>query len=117
MKVREIVSIIDGEILTGHEAVDLEIFSACGADLMSDVVSGNDYGMLVTGLVNPQVVRTAELMDIKVICFIKGKQVNTDIINLAKEKEIILLKSDKSMFITCGQLYRAGLERGEATNE
>lgn len=117
MKVSEIVNILEAEILTGHEAVDIDIVSAGAADLMSDVVCGKDCSMLLTGLVNVQVIRTAELMDIKAICFIRGKHVNESIMDLAKEKGIILLRTDKPMFIACGQLYNAGLVSGGKLNE
>ena len=74
MKVREIIDILDAEILTGEENLDMEIKSACGADLMSDVMAYvKENVVLLTGLVNPQVIRTAEMMDISVVVFVRGK--------------------------------------------
>ena len=92
LKVREIVDILEAEVLTGNENMDLEIYSGCGADLMSDVMAFvKESVILCTGLVNPQVVRTCEMMDIKVICFVRGKVPGENIISLAKEMGITIL--------------------------
>jgi len=110
MKLREIISILEAEVLAGGENLDLNILSACGADLMSDVMACvKDSVLLLTGLVNPQVVRTAEMMDIKVIVFVRGKNPGQNIIDLAKEKGITVLATKYPMFIACGKLYSSGL--------
>lgn len=110
MKLREIISILEAEVLAGGENLDLNIASACGADLMSDVMAFvKDSVLLLTGLVNPQVVRTAEMMDIKVIVFVRGKNPGQNIIDLAKEKGITVLATKYPMFIACGKLYSSGL--------
>lgn len=110
LKVREIVTILDAEVLTGEENMDLEIYSGCGADLMSDVMAFvKESVILCTGLVNPQVVRTCEMMDIKVICFVRGKLPGENIITLAKEMGITILTTKHPLFITCGKLYSAGI--------
>ena len=110
MKLREIISILEAEVLAGGENLDLNILSACGADLMSDVMAFvKDSVLLLTGLVNPQVVRTAEMMDIKVIVFVRGKNPGQNIIDLAKEKGITVLATKYPMFIACGKLYSSGL--------
>ena len=110
MKVREIMDILDAELVIGGENLDMDIQSGCGADLMSDVMAYvKENVVLLTGLVSPQVVRTAEMMDIKVIIFVRGKTVNSCIVDLAKEKEITILKTKHPMFIACGKLYSAGI--------
>ena len=110
LKVREIVDILEAEVLTGNENMDLEIYSGCGADLMSDVMAFvKESVILCTGLVNPQVVRTCEMMDIKVICFVRGKVPGENIISLAKEMGITILTTKRPLFITCGKLYSAGI--------
>ncbi|MBR2495807.1 MAG: hypothetical protein IKB66_01000, partial [Clostridia bacterium] len=71
MKVKELIEVIDGQLLTGEDKLDLELMSACGSDMMSDVLAFvKDQSVLLTGLVNPQVVRTAEMMDMYCIVFV-----------------------------------------------
>lgn len=110
MKIKEIVKLLDAEILAGEENHEMEICSACGSDLMSDVMAYvKENILLLTGLISPQVVRTAEMMDIKVITFVRGKIPGENIVDLAKEKSIILLATKHPMFIACGKLYSAGI--------
>jgi len=110
MRVSEIIEILEAEVLSGNENMGLEISSACGADLMSDVMAYvKENVLLLTGLISPQVVRTAEMMDIKVIAFVRGKTPNESIIKLAEEKGITVLKSCHPMFIACGKLYSSGI--------
>ena len=114
MKASEIKNILEADILNGEENLDMDVFAACGSDLMSDVMAYvKDNVVLLTGLVNPQVVRTAEMMDIKLIVFIRGKRPEETIIQMAKEKGITIMTTKDPMFIACGKLYSAGLtERG-----
>jgi len=105
--------ILNAQILTGEtekQLSDVELLSACGSDLMSDVLAFVKHqGMLLTGLVNPQVIRTAEMMDICAICFVRGKKPGDDIVQLAKERNLILLTTDFPLYIACGKLYKNGL--------
>ena len=113
MTVVEAVKILDGQFFCGQEKADLEVSSACGADLMSDVMAFvKDKVILLTGLVNPQVIRTAELLDIRCIIFVRGKIPNREMIEMAEESDIILAGSKSPMFISCGKLYEAGLKTG-----
>ncbi len=110
MKVSEIIEILKANVLTGENQLDLEIYSGCGADLMSDVMAFvKESVILCTGLVNPQVIRTAEMMDIKVVCFVRGKVPGEAIVSLAKERGIIILTTQDPLFIACGKLYSAGI--------
>ena len=110
MKLGEIIEIIEGEAITQNADEDLEIQMGCGADLMSDVLAFTHEGtLLMSGLTNPQVVRTAEMADVKAIVFVRGKIPPPETIALAEEKGIPLLASKYTMFETCGRLYQAGL--------
>ena len=110
MKLSEIVELLETEIHTDNYNPDLFVSSACGSDLMSDVMAfAKENAILLTGLVNPQVIRTAEMMDIKVIIFVRGKKPNKCMIELAEEKEIVLLSTKQPMFVSCGKLFGKGI--------
>ena len=115
MTVKEIAGILNAEILCCEDAAsDVQIHSACGSDMMSDVLAYvKDQGMLLTGLINPQVVRTAEMMDMCCVAFVRGKRPDESIIELARGKNIILLATQERMYPACGKLYKAGLEAGK----
>jgi predicted transcriptional regulator len=113
MTVREIVKILDAKVFIGEKDIDLEVQAACGADLMSDVMAFvKDRVVLLTGLVNPQALRTADLLDIRVIVFVRGKKPTDDLLEMAVESGMILLSTKYSMFLACGKLYEAGLRGG-----
>ena len=109
MTIREVVGLLGAEILCGEDRLDTEIHTACGSDMMSDVLAYvKDQSVLLTGLVNPQVVRTAEMMDMICIVFVRGKRPEQSVIDLAEEKGIVLLTTDKRLFVACGILYTHG---------
>ncbi|HCC37299.1 MAG TPA: hypothetical protein DEQ14_06595 [Treponema sp.] len=113
MTVSEAVKILEGQFFSGEDKAGIEVFSACGADLMSDVMAFvKDHVLLLTGLVNPQVIRTAELLDIHAIIFVRGKVPSRDMIDMAAESGIILGGTKLSLFLSCGKLYEAGLKTG-----
>ncbi|MFQ3547985.1 MAG: hypothetical protein SNJ56_06570 [Termitinemataceae bacterium] len=113
MKISDAIQVVDGEFFCGQRLSDLEVHSACGADLMSDVMAFvKEEVLLLTGLVNSQVIRTAELMDIKAILFVRGKRPTLDMIELAESQNIILAGTKLPMFLACGKLYEAGLRSG-----
>ena len=113
MTVAEVVKIVDGQFFCGEERGDTEVSSACGADLMSDVMAFvKERVVLLTGLVNPQVIRTAELLDIESIIFVRGKSPSRDMIEMAEQAKIILAGTKYSMFLSCGKIYEAGLKTG-----
>lgn len=110
MKLSEIVKILNAQVLVEADGLDVEITAACAADLMSDVMAYvKDNVLLLTGLLNVQVIRTAEMMDIKAVVFVRGKKPGEDIIQLAKEKNIVVLRTTEPMFIASGKLYSAGI--------
>ena len=113
MKISEIKSILNAELICGEEFLDNEVFTACGSDMMSDVLAYvKEQAVLLSGLVNPQVVRTAEMMDMKCIVFVRGKHPDIDMIDLAVERDIVLLGTNLEMFTSCGLLYKNGLKGG-----
>ena len=113
MKISEIKNILDAELICGEEFIENEVFTACGSDMMSDVLAFvKEQAVLLSGLVNPQVVRTAEMMDMKCIVFVRGKRPDIDMIDLAEQRDIVLLGTKLEMFTACGLLYKNGLKGG-----
>ena len=110
MKIKEVVTLLNAEILCGEDRLDTEIHTACGSDMMSDVLAYvKDQSVLLTGLLNPQVVRTAEMMDMLCIVFVRGKRPEQSVIDLARDKGIVLLSTEMRLFVACGILYTHGL--------
>ena len=113
MKISKMKELLEAEVLCCEENIEKHVYSACGCDLMSDVLAYvKDQAVLLTGLVNPQVIRTAEMMDIICICFVRGKTPDQSVIDLAKERDLVLLATDMRMFEACGILYEKGLRGG-----
>ncbi len=116
MTVNVIKDLLNAEVLCGEEYLEHDVHTACGSDMMSDVLAFvKDQSVLLTGLCNPQAVRTAEMMDIVCIVFVRGKKPDDAIIELANERQIVLLSTNCRMFAACGILYEHGL-RGGADN-
>ncbi len=110
MKISEIQKLLKAEIVCGDELLDKEVASACGSDMMSDVLAYvKDQAVLLTGLVNPQVVRTAEMMDMVCVVFVRSKVPTDEMVDLAKEHGMVLLKTGMRMYEACGKLYASGL--------
>lgn len=112
MKVKDIIDILECSVISAANLED-ELRTACGSDMMSDVLAFvKDQSVLLTGLINPQVVRTAEMMDMHCIVFVRGKEPDESVVELAREREITLLKTRYRMFTACGLLYSSGLRGG-----
>ena len=110
MKISTIQELLEAEVVCGEEYLDHEVHSACGSDMMSDVLAYvKDQAVLLTGLVNPQVIRTAEMMDMVCIVFVRSKSPSEEMIRLAKESDMVILKTNKRMYEACGRLYVGGL--------
>ena len=102
--------LLEAKIVCGEEYLGRHVYSACGCDLMSDVLAfASDQAVLLTGLVNPQVVRTALMMDMNCIVFVRAKKPSDEIIKLAQEHELVVLSTEKPLYISCGILYENGL--------
>ena len=109
MLLSEIVNILEADLICNVN-LNKEIKLACGSDLMSDVLTFIKSGsLLLTGLTNSQVVRTAEMAEIIAICFVRGKKPQNETTKLAREKEVPLLATKFSMYEACGRLYNKGL--------
>lgn len=114
MKIAEIMKVLNADIVCGEAHLDSDVISACGSDMMSDVLAFvKVQAALLTGLVNPQVIRTAEMMDMKCIVFVRGKKPDAEMLSLADLKGIPVLCTDYDMFSACGLLYSAGLKGGQ----
>ncbi|MBA7608964.1 hypothetical protein ES703_16150 [subsurface metagenome] len=110
MKLEKIKDILQAEVKVGAEYLQKEVKMAGGSDLMSDVLSFMKPGsLLLTGLINPQSVRTAEMAEIVAVCYVRGKKPLPETVELAKEKGIPLLLTQFTMFEACGKLYQRGL--------
>ena len=113
MKISKVVELLDATVCYGEELLDNEVHSACGSDMMSDVLAFvKDQAVLLTGLVNLQVVRTAEMMDMRCIVFVRGKKPTPEIVELARSSEIVVLATEERMYQACGLLYANGLVGG-----
>ncbi len=110
MKISTLKELLDADILCGEEFLDKDVHSACGSDMMSDVLAFvKDQAVLMTGLVNLQVIRTAEMMDMICIVFVRSKRPTPEMVEAARESGIALLATDKRMYDACGTLYTNGL--------
>jgi predicted transcriptional regulator len=118
MKLREIINLLQAQVLVCDGLVDeIEVDRCFSADLMSDVLGRTHAnGILITGLTNPQAVRTADIADIRAVCVVRGKQPEADTVALAKQKDIPLFVTKLTMFEACGILYMNGL-RGVAERQ
>lgn len=113
MKIADVVRLLDAEIMCGEDLMDVELHSACGSDLMSDVLAFvKDRTVLLTGLTNLHVVRTAEMLDVLCIVFVRGKHPADDIIEMAKERDMCILSTHHTLYVACGILYQNGLPGG-----
>jgi predicted transcriptional regulator len=102
--------ILEAEILSCHDRLDKEVGNACASDMMSDVLAfAKDSCLLLTGLLNQQVIRTAEMKDILCVCFVRDKKPDKAIIELAEEKGIIVMRTALRMYEASGRLYAGGL--------
>ena len=117
MKISTIVELLDAKVLCGEDMLDGTVHSACGFDMMSDVLAFvKEQAVLITGLCNPQVVRTAIMMDMRCIVFVRGKMPPDDVLSLAEDAGIVVLASSERMYTACGKLYVNGLMGGEVIN-
>ena len=116
MTIRKLKELLDAEVLCGEELLDNDIHSACGSDMMSDVLAYvKDQAVLLTGLVNSQVIRTAEMMDMICVGFVRSKRPTPEMLEIAKESGIAVLATKMRMYEACGTLYANGLGANPTT--
>ena len=117
MKISTIKDLLEAEVICCEEELGAHVYSACGSDMMSDVLAYvKDQAVLLTGLVNSQVIRTAEMMDMKCVVFVRSKNPTAEMIALAQESGIVLLASKKRLYEACGILYSNGLVGNRVKN-
>jgi len=110
MTLAEIAKLLKAQSYTKMRLDEIEIKSACGSDLLSDVLAfTKEKTLLLTGLVHPQVLRTVEMVDLVGVVFVRGKEPSSEMVRLAEEKEIPLLSTLHPMYEACGILYQAGI--------
>jgi predicted transcriptional regulator len=110
MKLDQVISLLQGKMLTKDANLNREIKGGCGADLMSDVLaSAQPDALLLTGLCSPQVVRTAQMADVAAIVIVRGKMPPQETVDLAEQERIPLISTRYGMLEACGRLYQAGL--------
>jgi len=111
LKIGDIADLLKAEVLTPDLEMNREVEFAFSSDLMSDVLTG-DYQktVLITGLSNLQSIRTAEVSDIREVVIGRNKAVSQEMIGLAQEMDIFLIRSEYSVFRISGILYEAGIK-------
>ena len=110
MNVSDVMRVLDAELVCGEEYLDTEVHEACGSDMMSDVLAYvKDQAVLLTGLVNIQTVRTADMMDMVCIVFVRGKVPDQSILALAQDRGIVVMTTQLRMYTACGLLFTRGL--------
>ncbi len=111
MLLTEVAEVLNAKVLACEEKMYREVLIGCGSDLMSDVLAfSKEKAILLTGLLNQQVIRTAEMMDFKAVVFVRGKTPGDEILQMANERSIVVLNTQFSLFAACGLLYSNGLE-------
>ena len=112
MEISALRDLLEGEVLCGEDRLDDEIETLFASDMMSDVLAyAQDQALLLTGLNNPQAVRTALMLDMSCILFVRGKEPAEEVVALAKLSHIAVLATALTMYEASGRLYEAGLHR------
>ena len=113
MTIKDVRDVLKARVLVGEDNMEQEVGTACGADMMSDVLAfSKDHTVLLTGLCNPQVIRTCLLLDIICVIFVRGKKPDALTLDLAKSSGLVVMETGHRMFSACGMLYEAGLRGG-----
>jgi predicted transcriptional regulator len=111
MNLSEVAGILHAEVVSGEDFLSREVSHVFASDLMSDVLTIDSRNLLlITGLTNVQTIRTSEMADIQNIVIVRNKKVTPEMLEIAKENEMVILECDYSMFRACGKLYSAGLQ-------
>ncbi len=114
MTIKDISELLDATVYCCEESLDSEVHSACGSDMMSDVLMYvKNQAVLLTGLMNVQAIRTSEMMDMKCVVFVRNKKPSADMVELAADNGIVIMSTALRMFEACGILYSNGLGKTE----
>ena len=110
MTIKDMVRVLNAHVLLGEDKLSTPVYTACCSDLMSDVLAFVDEKtVLITGLTNPHVVRTSEMLDLKCLVFVRGKVPNEEILESAAEQDLVVITTKATAFTACGLLYQEGL--------
>ena len=110
MTIRDLMNLLDAQLLCGEARLDTPVVSACCSDLMSDVLAFvNEKTVLITGLTNHHVLRTADMLDLKCLVFARGKVPGEELLEQAQEQGLVVMTTRETAFTACGLLYQAGL--------
>lgn len=110
MTIEDMVRVLRARVLRGGDKLDTPVYTACCSDLMSDVLAFVDEKtVLITGLTNPHVIRTSEMLDLKCLVFVRGKVPTEDILDSAEEQGLVVITTKMTAFSACGLLYDLGL--------
>ncbi|MDD6467179.1 MAG: hypothetical protein PUF50_03255 [Erysipelotrichaceae bacterium] len=114
MKIKEIAEEVSAYLPYQIHSDEQDYQYVFASDLMSDVLAmvthNSESTLLVTGLVNPQVLRTAEMLDITAVLFVRNKLLTEDLIDQAQDHGIQLMTTKFSMYETCGKLFQKGIQ-------
>ena len=110
MTIADVQRILKADLVSPNVCVDTEVHNACGSDMMSDVLACPDeIHCLLTGLINQQVIRTADMMDIGVVVFVRGKCPPEEVVEMARQRDMAVLLTRCRMFSACGRMYESGI--------
>ena len=110
MTAKDVRDVLGARVLVGEDHLEVEVRSACGSDMMSDVLAyGQGQSLLLTGLLNQQVIRTAEMLDTACVVFLRGKEPEASILELAEKCGVCVLTSPLEMYDACGILHQHGV--------
>ena len=110
MEISALRDILEADVLCGEDRLEEEIETVFSCDMMSDVLAcPEEIECLLTGLINQQVIRTADMMDISVVVFVRGKSPAEEVVEMARQRDMVILRTRCRMFTACGRLYQAGL--------
>ena len=118
MKLSKIRELLNARVLTGEDHLEDEVYVACGCDLMSDVLRyAKEDGLLLTGLVNKQVINTADMACMNSVIFVRNKMPSQELLDMAEEIDMMIMTTDYPLFESCGILYHNGLKGAEPKDE
>ena len=110
MNIADMVKVLNARILCGEDRLETRVYTACCSDLMSDVLAFvNEKTVLITGLTNPHVLHTADMLDLKCLVYARGKVPGEEILEQAEEQGLVVITTRETAFTACGLLYEAGL--------
>jgi predicted transcriptional regulator len=114
MTLREIITILDGEVIYPGVELDISVPCALASDMISDVLMCfKEPSLLLTGLTNNQVIRLSDMVDIVAVVFVRGKRPLDDIVAMARDRKLPLIVTSKTLYTASGLLYNAGLRSSD----